>query len=428
MKRFFILTVLLPLLFVSCGKKTNSEEEISVELQGIGLNKRTAEMEIGQTLNLIVVYNPEAAEKYAPEVTWESSSPRVATVENGKVTGKQKGKATITAYCGKFYADCQVEVLTGGDNVIDWNAPYMYISPNVINDNSYGGEYEITVTSNQNWTASVSEPWLVVTPYSGENDGKVKITVAEKKTADADQGVVTFTAGEITKKVTVKRAERYIGAPLPDVSQVSVPMEGKTFTVGVYHSSSEWSASCSDPNVTFSDKTNNSITVTVAPNKSLQGNNPSDKTMEVTFKNKEGLSTTMTIVQPNPYASFQLITQDREKKDGTIVKGGEEVNEISSSTGDKYELHIHTNIPWALEFKYRLDDKWDSGNYMEADPSSGKGDRLVKLRMKNIHTGRFTNNKGALYFNGTGAWENHSQFLYYTFYYQGTVDNYKFDD
>lgn len=424
MKRIFILSLLLPLLFIGCGKKTNTETEMEVELQGISLNKKSVELEIGQTVNLIVVYNPEDAEKFAPEVTWESSSPSVAIVENGKVTAKQKGKATITAYCGKFYADCQVEVLTGGDNVIDWNAPYMYISPNVINDNSYGGEYEVKVMSNQSWSATCGESWLSVSPSSGEGDATVKITVAERKTEAADEGVVTFTAGEITKKVTVKRAERYIGAPLPNVSQISVPIEGKTFTVGVYHSSSEWSASCSDPNVTFSDKTDNSITVTVAPNMGEKSQyvvdtwylntEPSDKTITVTFKNKDGLSNKMTIVQPNPYASMQLVSRGAYWKDGnkTPLYVNEVVEEISPSYGNKYDLNIHSNIPWKIEFTYDMGSDGYGHKYIQdyltASPSSGQNNRTVLITLVNMHTSYYGYNptgKGSLELVGTGKWE-----------------------
>ena len=57
MKRFFILSLLLPLIFVGCGKKT--EEEVGVELKGISLNKKSLSMEIGDKAKLIVVYNPK---------------------------------------------------------------------------------------------------------------------------------------------------------------------------------------------------------------------------------------------------------------------------------------------------------------------------------------------------------------------------------
>lgn len=435
MKRFIILSILLPLLLISCGKKTDTETEMAVELEGISLSKRNIEMEIGQTTTIIVVYTPEAAAKFAPEVTWESTNPSIASVEKGVVTAKRKGNATITAYCGKFYADCKVEVQTGGDNVIDWNAPYMYISPNVINDNSYGGDYEVTVTSNQSWTASVSEPWLVVTPSSGENDGKVKISVAEKKTEDPDEGVVTFTAGEIEKKVTVKRAERNLSAPYVSPAQKSVPVGGASFTVNVFHSSSEWEVSCSDKSVSFSEKTNSSVKITVAPcmaqsdylNKREISANPEDKTIEVVFKNKEGLSTTMIITQPYPYASFQIKTEDCELANGSTRAGGEVVYALNPETGGvKFKMSIHTNIPWEIEAKYNINDKWDTRDYLDISPTSGSGDRTISIQYINKHSGNYSKNPGRLYFNGTGAWKDYvRQSVCDTYYYQYDIEKYK---
>ena len=77
MRKFLYLALALTLVLVSCGKKT--EEEIAVELQGISLNKKSLSMDIGETARLMVVYNPEEAEKFAPAVTWESTVPGVAT-------------------------------------------------------------------------------------------------------------------------------------------------------------------------------------------------------------------------------------------------------------------------------------------------------------------------------------------------------------
>lgn len=430
MKRIFILSLLLPLLFIGCGKKTNTETEMEVELQGISLNKKSVELEIGQTVNLIVVYNPEDAEKFAPEVTWESSSPSVAIVENGKVTAKQKGHATISAYCGKFYADCQVDVITGGENVIDWDAPYLMLSPNVINDNSYGGEYEVKVISNQSWSVTCGESWLSVSPSSGEGDGTVKITVAEKSTEAADEGVVTFTAGEIEKKITVKRAKRYVSAPYASPSQWSVPVGGTSFTVSVFHSSSEWEVSCSDESVSFSEKTNSSVKITVAANKSMLQDQPTDdRTMEVIFKNKEGLSTSMIITQPNPYASFQIKTEDCELANGTTRAGGETVSEINAKTGGvKYKLYIHTNIPWEIQMRYKINSQYDDDDYLSIAPTSGTGDNIVSIQYINQHSGSQGMNEGKMYFCGRGAWspDNYMRkVICSTYYYQYLIDKYK---
>ena len=44
------------------------------------------------------------------EVTWSSSNPEIASVDNGAVTGKAGGTVTITASSGEETATCQVKV------------------------------------------------------------------------------------------------------------------------------------------------------------------------------------------------------------------------------------------------------------------------------------------------------------------------------
>lgn len=71
-------------------------EEQAKPVESVTLNKQTASIEEGGTLNLTASVLPaDAADK---SVTWQSDNPSVAAVdENGKVTGVKAGIATITA-------------------------------------------------------------------------------------------------------------------------------------------------------------------------------------------------------------------------------------------------------------------------------------------------------------------------------------------
>ncbi len=107
MKKYLILFVVLAL--VAC----NNNNDIPA-LKGISLNKTKVSLEEGDTYRLKVIYEPEEAEEFAPEVEWTSSSTKVAKVDdNGKVTAKAIGVATITATCGKFEAECEITVEKG---------------------------------------------------------------------------------------------------------------------------------------------------------------------------------------------------------------------------------------------------------------------------------------------------------------------------
>lgn len=105
-------------LLMAAGCSSNPTEEVK-ELTGIGLSKSKIEIEVGQDFQLRVWYEPEEAEDLAPEVTWESTKPKVAKVsDTGKVTGVEEGSATIIATCGKFTAECKVDVVPEPEPVV----------------------------------------------------------------------------------------------------------------------------------------------------------------------------------------------------------------------------------------------------------------------------------------------------------------------
>ena len=99
------------------GKKTivhygildGSEEDEKVT--DVSLNKSSASISIGNTLELIATITPSnAANK---DVTWTSSNKKIATVDKeGKVKGIKKGTAaiTVTTADGKKTASCKVTV------------------------------------------------------------------------------------------------------------------------------------------------------------------------------------------------------------------------------------------------------------------------------------------------------------------------------
>ena len=66
----------------------------SVEVESISISADKNALVVGETSNLSVSINPSKASK---EVTWTSSNPSVATVNNGTITAISAGTTTITA-------------------------------------------------------------------------------------------------------------------------------------------------------------------------------------------------------------------------------------------------------------------------------------------------------------------------------------------
>lgn len=90
----------------------------TVPVTGVTLNKTSTSLYVGDTETLTATVEPSDATNKT--VTWTSSNPSVATVENGVVTAVGAGTATITVTTvdGGFTADCTVTVSrysTGGD-------------------------------------------------------------------------------------------------------------------------------------------------------------------------------------------------------------------------------------------------------------------------------------------------------------------------
>ena len=79
-----------------------------IAVESVKLDKTSASMAVGGIIILEATVLPEDATERA--VTWTSSNPAVATVENGKVTAVAVGKVTITATAGGKSASCAVTV------------------------------------------------------------------------------------------------------------------------------------------------------------------------------------------------------------------------------------------------------------------------------------------------------------------------------
>ena len=73
---------------------TGGETHPPVLVTQITLNKTETSITVGKSEQLTATIQPSSATNQ--NVTWESSAPQIATVENGKVTAKAVGSATIT--------------------------------------------------------------------------------------------------------------------------------------------------------------------------------------------------------------------------------------------------------------------------------------------------------------------------------------------
>jgi len=99
-------------MFSGCGKDDDPKDN---GVTSIELNEQTLSLYyVGQTKTLTAKVLP--ADATDNSVTWSSSNDAVASVENGVVTAKTFGNATITAKAGKQTATCAVKVSVPDEN------------------------------------------------------------------------------------------------------------------------------------------------------------------------------------------------------------------------------------------------------------------------------------------------------------------------
>ena len=83
-------------------------EEVIIPVSSVGLSSTELSMVVGEQFALTATVLPENATDKT--VTWSSSDPSVATVEDGTVTALAVGEAVITATSGDAVATCAVKV------------------------------------------------------------------------------------------------------------------------------------------------------------------------------------------------------------------------------------------------------------------------------------------------------------------------------
>lgn len=110
MKKYYILPVLAitAAFAISCNHKSAPDKPVSVT--DVSVSPSTLTLEEGETAQLTVTILPENAGDKA--VSWSSSNPAAATVEDGLVSGVAEGEAdvTVTTHDGGFSDFCHVVV------------------------------------------------------------------------------------------------------------------------------------------------------------------------------------------------------------------------------------------------------------------------------------------------------------------------------
>ena len=186
----FCILAVVSLFLTACSEK---EQEITV--QSIAISQPSAELKIGETLNLKATVSPSNATYDG--ITWTSTKTSVATVSSsGQVSALAEGNTTITAMAGGKTASCSVTVVKGyvavssislnkeNLELVEGNSETLTatVSPNDATDKtvSWASSNDAVATVKDGTVSAVKEGEATITAKAGEKTASCKVVVAKK--------------------------------------------------------------------------------------------------------------------------------------------------------------------------------------------------------------------------------------------------------
>ena len=180
------------------------DPEKPLEVTDIAFDKTVHNITTTESFQLQTYFAPIGA---TSNLTWETSDPQVATVENGKVTILKNGNATITATTenGKT-ATLEIKEAVLGEISLDKNALTLYVN----NDGTEAQTHQLVLsgvpdilgatvtyeTDNSETVVSVSQDGLITAKAAGQANVTVKVSVGGvEKTATCVVTVEAYPEG-----------------------------------------------------------------------------------------------------------------------------------------------------------------------------------------------------------------------------------------
>lgn len=189
-----------------------------VEVSSVTLNKTELPLYVGESESLSVTVKPDDATYKT--VSWSSSDPSIAKVENGTVTAVKKGTATITATAGDKSASCSVVV---SERVI----PVSSVELNKTSLDLVEGDIEtLTATVKPNDATDKTISWSTSNPSVAKVDNGT-VTAVKEGTA-----TITATAGEKSASCNVTVSAKKVDVAMVMLNTIELELiAGDQFTL-----------------------------------------------------------------------------------------------------------------------------------------------------------------------------------------------------
>ena len=228
-------------------------------------------------------------------LTW-SASENVSWLGISSPSGTGNGSITATAITGSLAAGTYNALITVGAAgatpvsipvtfTVTAPAPTLTVSPTALTLTGIQGGANpagqtVAVTSNGNWTASSSTPWLTLSPSSGNGNGSITATVAlSSAVVGTNNATITVTSGGVARTIAVTLTVSAASLTASPNSVTYTATQGaanpSAQTIAI-SSNGTWSASDGASWLSLSPASgsnNGTITASVNTANAIQGNN-----------------------------------------------------------------------------------------------------------------------------------------------------------
>jgi hypothetical protein len=238
------------------------------------------------------------------------------------------------------------------------------VSPTTQSISPPAGNFPITLSSNTAWTVSSNAAWLTASPTSGASNASVTANFTAN-TGAARTGILTFSAGGVTRTVTVTQATPALTvSPTTQAAAAAAGNFAITLTSNV-----NWTVSSNAAWLTAaptSGSNDGSITA------SYTANTGAARTGVLTFSGS-GLTRTVTVTQATPNLTVTPTTQSVSALEGTFA------------------ITLSSNVAWTVA---------SNAGWLSASSSSGNNNATVNA----IYTANTeaSSRSGILTFTGGG--------------------------
>lgn len=160
----------------------------------------------------------------------------------------------------QLYAPYSLTPWSPGEVYVLASSPDIVVNPDSLEFSCYGGSSSVTVTAENDWSASTNDAWITLSALSGQSgDTIISVSTSAYSSGRSGTGVVTFSCNTDTFDLTITQAPPHLDL---DKTKLRFKSTGGTDVIEIT-SDFDWTASTVDNWLTLSPTSGTSATTSV---------------------------------------------------------------------------------------------------------------------------------------------------------------------